>query len=267
MNILEKIIATKKREIAERKLQITTKQLEQFPFYHRQGISMVESLRSKSPFAIIAEFKRRSPSKGDIFNAAEVEPVVSSYQQAGCAGISVLTDGEYFGGSLDDLMLARNAVKLPLLRKDFIIDEFQILEAKGAGADLILLIAEVLNAAEVKHLTEFAHALDLEVLLEMHTESQIEKFNSQVDIVGINNRNLKTFEVDLDASIRLLNKLEGDFVKISESGLSDPAAVIKLSEAGFEGFLVGENFMKTGGPGEACAKFIEELSKFQKVQP
>ncbi|MCB0669837.1 MAG: indole-3-glycerol phosphate synthase TrpC [Saprospiraceae bacterium] len=262
MNILEKIIVTKQREVTERKQQITTGELEQSAFFGRTVNSMSASLKGKGPAAIIAEFKRRSPSKGDIFNEAEVIPVVSSYEEAGCAGISVLTDQQYFGGSLDDLVTARNAVDVPLLRKEFIIDEFQILEAKSAGADLILLIAEVLTRNEVAHLSQFARSLGLEVLLEMHTEDQIDKINPYLNIVGINNRNLKTFKVDLDASIRLLSRLEGDFVCISESGISDPQAVVKLATAGFEGFLVGENFMKTKSPGNACKKFIQDVLKY-----
>ncbi|MBK8501479.1 MAG: indole-3-glycerol phosphate synthase TrpC [Saprospiraceae bacterium] len=267
MNILEKIITTKRKEVAERKQQITINQLEQSPFYCRSVISMVESLRSKAPFAIIAEFKRRSPSKGDIFAGAEVEPIVKGYAKAGCAGISILTDETYFGGHLNDLMEARTYVQVPLLRKEFIIDEFQILEAKAAGADLILLIAEVLTEKEVLRLAEFSQGLGLEVLLEMHTESQIDKINDYVNIVGINNRNLKTFEVDLEASIRLLHKLNGKYLRVSESGLSDPANVIKLADAGFDGFLVGENFMKSHRPGEACSAFIQDLLNYQKMKP
>ena len=154
-------------------------------------------------------------------------------------------------------------VDVPLLRKEFIIDEFQILEAKSAGADIILLIAEVLSKDEVLQLSRFARSLGLEVLLEMHTDRQLPKINEYLNIVGINNRNLKTFEVDLDASIRLLNNLDGDFMKISESGLSDPQAVVKLINAGFEGFLVGENFMKTRMPGEACSEFKKQILALQ----
>lgn len=259
MNILDKIIATKKKEVAQRKKQVSIADFERTEFFGRPVYSMTEHLQKKSPVGIIAEFKRRSPSKGNIFNEAEVIPVVSGYEEAGCAGISVLTDEQYFGGKLEDLMVARSTVEVPLLRKDFIIDEFQIVEAKSAGADLILLIAEVLTGAEVLHLSRFARSLGLEVLLELHSEEQIPKLNEYLNIVGINNRNLKTFSVDLDASIRLLDRLEGDFIRISESGLSDPEAVVKLIDAGFEGFLVGENFMKTRRPGSACQEFIQEI--------
>ena len=259
MNILDKIIRSKRKEVSARKKEVAITELEASPYFERDIYSMTDSLKQKSPCAIIAEFKRRSPSKGNIFNEAEVVPVVTSYEQAGCAGISVLTDSEYFGGSLEDLKLARAAVKLPLLRKEFIIDEFQIVEAKSAGADLILLIAEVLTHQEVFQLAKFAHGLGLEVLLEMHSRDEVSKINELISIVGINNRNLKTFEVDIDASIRLLQDLKGDFLRISESGLSEPATVNKLSAAGFGGFLVGENFMKTQAPGEACAQFIAEV--------
>ena len=259
MDILEKIINRKRQEVAERKELISTAEFEKSHLFNRSVLSMSQHIREKSPFAIIAEFKRRSPSKGNIFNEADVRSVVKGYAEAGCAGISVLTDIDFFGGSLDDLKDARETVRVPLLSKEFIIDEFQILEAKSAGADLILLIAEVLTADEILQLAKFARSLGLEVLLEMHTNSQIHKMNDQIHIVGINNRNLKTFEVDLDASIRLLDQLEGDFIKISESGLNNPASVVKLANAGFEGFLVGENFMKTREPGKACKAFISEL--------
>jgi len=266
MDILEKIIATKRIEVEELKKSVTVKDLEGTDSFRRDVISMSTGLRSKKPAAIIAEFKRRSPSKGDIFGDAKVAEVVTAYAAAGCAGISVLTDVQYFGGSLEDLKAARAHVQVPLLRKDFMIDEFQILEARSAGADVILLIAEVLNVAEVKALAKFAKGLGLEVLLEMHSGAQVDKINEYVDIVGINNRDLKTFEVDTDASIRLLDSLEGDFMRISESGLSDPATVVKLEAAGFEGYLVGENFMKTGTPGTACASFISEILSQTGVQ-
>ena len=248
-----------------RKQEVSLREMEASAYFKRDIYSMTESLRQKSPCAVIAEFKRRSPSKGDIFNAAEVVSTVTSYEQAGCAGISVLTDAPYFGGSLEDLKLARAAVNLPLLRKDFIIDEFQIVEARSAGADLILLIAEVLSKEEVFQLAKFARGLGLEVLLEMHSKDEVSKINEHINIVGINNRNLKTFEVDIDASIRLLQDLNGDFLKISESGLSDPGTVHKLAVAGFGGFLVGESFMKTHAPGKACAQFIAEVLHLENL--
>jgi indole-3-glycerol phosphate synthase len=265
VNILDKIVQTKRKEIVISKREVPVKQLEQEAYFTREIYSMSGSLRAKMPCAIIAEFKRRSPSKGNIFNEAQVVPVVQSYAEAGCAGISVLTDTDYFGGSLDDLRRARAAVQLPLLRKDFIVDEYQILEARSAGADLILLIAEVLTEKEVLHLAKFARSLGLEVLLEMHSEEGVSKINEYVNIVGINNRNLKTFEVDIEASIRLLNNLKGDFIKISESGLSEPATVHRLSAAGFGGFLVGENFMKTRTPGRACSQFIAEVLHLENL--
>ena len=184
MDILQKIIETKRREISDRKHEVTLAELESSPLFERKVFSMSESLKAKGPAAIIAEFKRRSPSKGNIFNEAEVVPVVKGYEDAGCAGISVLTDSDYFGGSLEDLITARNTVNVPLLRKEFIIDEFQIIEAKSAGADLILLIAEVLTIDEVLQLSRFARSLGLEVLLEMHSESQISKINEHLNIVG-----------------------------------------------------------------------------------
>ena len=259
MDILQKIIETKKKEVAEQRKHISVRELERSEFFERPVISMSQAIRHKAPVGIIAEFKRRSPSKGNIYNDALVPPVVEGYEEAGCAGISVLTDSQYFGGSLADFKVARGSVQVPLLRKEFIIDEFQLIESKSAGADLILLIAEVLDSKEVLHLSRTARSLGMEVLLEMHTDSQLPKINEYINIVGINNRNLKTFEVDLDASIKLLHQLPDDFIRISESGLSDPAAVVKLIDAGFEGFLVGENFMKTKMPGIACAEFRQAI--------
>ncbi|NND32894.1 MAG: indole-3-glycerol-phosphate synthase, partial [Saprospiraceae bacterium] len=225
MNILDQIIASKHEEVARRKREMPVAELERSPFFESAVRSMCQSLLEKAPTAIIAEFKRRSPSKGDIFNAAEVIPVVKSYEQAGCAGISILTDEKYFGGSLDDLITARPHVNVPLLRKDFMIDTYQIIEARSAGADLILLIAEVLTKEQVYTLASFAKSLDLEVLLEMHSGLQIPKINEHIDIVGINNRDLKTFAVDVDASIRLLDQLPGEYLRISESGLSASTTV------------------------------------------
>ena len=266
MNILNKIVVEKKMEVADRKRTISIQELESSPFFNRAVFSMSESLLRNAPAAIVAEFKRRSPSKGNIFNAAKVAPVVQSYQKAGCAGISVLTDSKFFGGSLEDLREARRHVSVPLLRKDFIIDPYQIIEARSAGADLILLIAEILTAEQVKELAQFAQSLELEVLLEMHSAVEVPKINEFVNIVGINNRDLKTFSVDIDASIQLLQQLHGDFVRISESGLSEAKTVHKLSQAGFQGFLVGENFMKTHQPGQACASFITDIISLQNVR-
>jgi indole-3-glycerol phosphate synthase len=208
---------------------------------------------------IIAEFKRKSPSKGVINDKVKVEDVVSQYAAAGVSGCSVLTDTEFFGGAPQDLMTARDVVNIPLLRKDFMIDEYQFLEAKSWGADVILLIAAILTPQQVKSFTDVAHSLGLEVLLELHDESELNHVYHKVNMVGINNRNLKTFQVDVEQSVRMAEKLGDGFVKIAESGISDMEMLKLFRRSGFQGFLIGENFMKTNNPGQACRDFIAAL--------
>jgi indole-3-glycerol phosphate synthase len=259
MNILDQIIASKRKEIALKKSIISLNQLENSALFNAKTNSLSKSIIN-SPFGIIAEHKRRSPSKGTINHSLSVEKVVTDYENAGASGISVLTDSQYFGGSLDDLLLAKAAVNTPLLRKEFIIDEYQILEAKAHGADAILLIAAVLTQAEIKSLSEFAHSIALEVLLEVHNLEELEKsIMPSLDIIGVNNRNLKTFEVSLENSIDLVTHIPTDFVKISESGLSTVEDFKLLQSHGFQGFLIGESFMKTDNPGLALEQFINQL--------
>jgi indole-3-glycerol phosphate synthase len=187
--------------------------------------------------------------------------VATGYEEAGVCGMSVLTDGKYFGGSLDDLLLARAAVKLPLLRKEFIIDEYQILEAKAHGADVILLIAAVLDKNQIKNLSEFAKKLNLDVLLEVHNLEELEKsLFTTIDMMGVNNRNLKTFEVSTEISKELSGKIPGDYIKVSESGISNTDVILDLKNYGYQGFLVGENFMKTNDPGKSAAEFIKKIN-------
>jgi indole-3-glycerol phosphate synthase len=190
---------------------------------------------------------------------SNVGDVVGQYEMAGVAGASVLTDNEYFGGSYEDLISARNKVAIPLLRKDFMVDDYQFFEAKSWGADVVLLIASILSPKEVLHFTKLAKSLRLEVLLELHDETELAHVNELVDMVGINNRNLKTFEVDIEQSIRMANKLGSQFVKIAESGISNINTLKQFRESGFNGFLIGEQFMKTNNPGLACENFIAEL--------
>ena len=262
MNILDNIIIDKKREVLLKKSIIPISQLENSVLFYRKTISLSNNLRNSNT-GIIAEHKRRSPSKPNINNSFSVEEVVKGYENAGVCGISVLTDGKYFGGSLDDLLLARASVNIPLLRKEFIIDEYQILEAKANGADLILLIATVLSRQEIKYLSEFAKALDLEVLLEVHNLEELQKsIMPSIDMIGVNNRNLKTFEVSLDFSKQLANEIPDDFVKVSESGISSVEAIQELKPFGYKGFLIGENFMKTDNAGLAVKEFIRTLSGF-----
>jgi indole-3-glycerol phosphate synthase len=260
MNILDKIIIDKKREVALKKSIIPVSQLEASVLFNGRTSSMAKLLKN-SLSGIITEHKRRSPSKSVINNNHSVEDVVLGYQNAGACGISVLTDGKYFGGSLDDLLLAKAAVNIPLLRKEFVVDEYQIVEAKAYGADVILLIAAVLTRKEIKHLSELAQSLALEVLLEVHNQEELEKsIMPSLDMIGVNNRNLKTFEVSLDYSKKLANQIPNDFVKISESGISSVEAVKELQQFGYQGFLMGEHFMKTDNPGEATSEFIRKIS-------
>ena len=259
MTILDQIIANKKREVALKKAFVSIQQLENSDLFNSKTNSLSKSIIN-SPFGIIAEHKRRSPSKGTINHDLSVEEVVNGYENAGASGISVLTDSGYFGGSLEDLVLARASVKKSLLRKEFIIDEYQVLEAKANGADAILLIAAVLTRAEIKKLSEFAQSIELEVLLEVHNQEELEKaIMPSLDIIGVNNRNLKTFEVSLQTSTNLVTQIPNDFVKISESGLSSVADIKQLKSHGFQGFLIGENFMKTDNPGKSLEQFINQL--------
>lgn len=257
--ILDKIIAHKKEEVARTKTQTPVQVLEKSAYFERSCHSLKSFVRNPDKTGIIAEFKRKSPSKDVINDQAEVVSVTQDYTQNGASALSVLTDTSFFGGTDEDLKKARAHNRIPILRKDFIIDEYQIIEAKAIGADVILLICECLNKQEIKYLTRFAHKLGLEVLLEMHTEEQLDKVSSENKIIGINNRNLKTFEVNIDRSIALADKLPETTLKIAESGISDPRVVRKMKKAGFDGFLMGEHFMKQANPGEAFRKFAEQI--------
>lgn len=261
MNILDKIIVDKRKEVALKKQLIPVSQLENAVLFGRDTISLSERLKN-SPTGIIAEHKRRSPSKATINQSLHVSEVASGYDNAGVSGMSVLTDGKYFGGSLDDLLLARASATMPLLRKEFIIDPYQILEAKAHGADLILLIAAVLTENEIKELSETAQNIGLEVLLEVHNRKELDKsLIPTVNMLGVNNRNLKTFQVSLETSKKLSELIPDDFVKVSESGISSIDAIKDLKNYGFQGFLIGENFMKTNNPGGEAAAFIKALKK------
>jgi len=261
MNILDKIIAHKYVEVKLRKSVLPIEQLEHLPLFERETISLAKRLR-ESYTGIIAEHKRRSPSKSIINTSLTIFDVAKGYEEAGVCGMSVLTDAKYFGGSLDDLLTARASCNLPLLRKEFIIDEYQLLAAKAFGADVVLLIAAVLTQKEIKHFSEFAKALGLEVLLEVHNEEEIEKsIMPSLDMLGVNNRNLKTFDVSIHTSKLLAPKIPNDFVKVSESGISSVDAIRELQPFGYKGFLIGENFMETDNPGKSARQFIKELNR------
>jgi indole-3-glycerol phosphate synthase len=238
---------------------VPTAVLERYPYFERKPVSLADRLRSGTDTGIIAEFKRRSPSKGVLNDTATVAKVATDYAAAGAAAISVLTDEKFFGGSSEDLMEARDAVDIPLLRKEFIIDEYQLVEAKAIGADLILLIAACLTPKEVSSLSRSAKALGLEVLLELHGEEELAHVCDEVDLVGINNRDLRTFEVDLERSIRMAERLPADKLRIAESGIHSVAQVQMFRQHGFSGFLMGEQFMKAADPGEAFRSFVSGL--------
>ena len=267
--MLEKIILQKQKEVAFLKKEISIESLKEKPFFDRQPISFKEAIKNGS--GIIAEFKRKSPSKGIINDSVDVIETTQGYAAAGASALSVLTDTEFFAGQIIDLELARSYNEIPILRKDFMIDEFQIYRAKASGADVILLIAAVLSPKRCLELTEKAKELGLEVLLEIHDKEELEQVKEiahLVDAVGVNNRNLKTFSVDIEESMRLFDEIQAiknqnlaqnDFVLVSESGLSNVETVLKLKEKGFEGFLMGEYFMKQQDPAKACKEFIEKL--------
>ncbi len=258
MNILEKIIEQKKIEVAERKSAVPVPVLKKSDFFLRKTFSLKEFLLRDEATGIIAEFKRKSPSKGIINQHADVIDVTRSYTENGASCISVLTDHDFFGGSTDDLIKAR-INQVPLLRKDFIIDEYQLLEAKAMGADVILLIAACLSANQVKQLAAFAKNLGLNVLLELHGEDELDHICDETELVGINNRDLKTFTVDIDRSLRMAEQIPADKIKIAESGINAVSSIRLFIENGFRGFLMGENFMKEQDPGAAFAKFVKEL--------
>lgn len=261
MNILDQIIADKFKEVAAKKQLISASDYERYPLFESETVSLAEALKN-STTGIIAEHKRRSPSKAVINQSLNVQDVASGYEDAGVCGMSVLTDAKYFGGSLDDLILARASVKLPLLRKEFIIDEYQIIEAKAHGADVILLIAAVLDREQIISFSELAKSLKMDVLLEVHNMEELEKSILQnIDMIGVNNRNLKTFEVSTDISKQLSEKIPNEFVKVSESGISSVEAIKDLKNYGYQGFLVGENFMKTDNPGLCAREFIKNLAE------
>jgi indole-3-glycerol phosphate synthase len=259
MTILDKIIAEKYLEVEENKKLISIKQLEKRKGFLRIPLSLRDSITQKGSSGIIAEFKRKSPSKGIINNSASIEEVSEGYMNAGAAGISILTDRPFFGGTQVDLMAAREINSIPILRKDFIIDEYQIIEAKAMGADAILLIAAALEQDEIIALARCAKSLGLEILFEIHTRQELDMVIDEIDLVGINNRNLKDFKVDLEHSLKLAEALPSQFVKVSESGIDSTFTINMLKNHGFEGFLIGETFMKTENPGEACRKFIEAM--------
>jgi indole-3-glycerol phosphate synthase len=258
MNILDTIIESKKVEVKRLKEEITVDNLKKSGFFTRSTLSLKQFLLDETRTGIIAEFKRKSPSKGIINATADVVEVTKAYTANGASCLSVLTDEHFFGGTADDLKKAR-VNNIPILRKDFIIDEYQIAEARAMGADVILLIAACLTPQRVKELALFAKSLQLEVLLEIHTEEELQHICDATEIVGINNRDLKTFTVDINRSIELGKKIPADKIKIAESGINNIDTICTFKTAGFKGFLIGENFMKQPEPTIAFADFVQQL--------
>jgi indole-3-glycerol phosphate synthase len=260
MNILDKIVLRKREEVASSKALVSVAEIEARAAFRRQTYSFRKFLLDPERTGIIAEFKRRSPSKGLINGTAMVEEVTTGYAQAGASALSILTDVDFFGGDTRDLEAGRAVNTIPILRKDFMIDEYQILEAKAMGADVILLIAAILTPKEISAFAKLAKSIGLNVLLEVHNLEELQKsMDTNVDAVGVNNRNLADFTVNIQTSFDLVNEIPSDFLKISESAISSPQTISQLRKAGFNGFLIGENFMKTDAPGAAMQQFVSEL--------
>ncbi len=262
MTILDQINEHKRKEVEKRKQLVSIDELKTFPLYQQNVSSLSKNLISPKYSGIIAEHKRQSPSKGIINGNVNVQEVVLGYQNAGASAVSVLTDSKYFGGSIYDLTRAVEVLEIPVLRKDFIINTYQIHEAKALGAGIILLIAASLTAEKINTFAKLTRDLGMEVLFEIHDEEELKKVSKYVNVVGVNNRNLKTFEVDIQQSIKLSKLIPEQFIKISESGISNPENVKTLKEYGYQGFLMGENFMKNENPGLACNEFTQSIKEY-----
>jgi indole-3-glycerol phosphate synthase len=260
MTILDEIIAFKRKEVAQVSGVTSYSELERTQLFKRECIPLSLSILNKDKTGIIAEFKRKSPSKGVFNSTASVVEIASGYFREGASGISILTDNQFFGGSADDLLLARDANLFPILRKDFIIDEYQVIESKAIGADAILLIAAVLKEQDLLRLARLARSVGLEVLLEIHDPHELDAVNQYVNIIGVNNRNLRTFVVNTDLSEEMAEKIPQGYTRISESGLTSPEIIHKLIIAGYNGFLIGEKFMSDPDPVEAFARFVKTIS-------
>ncbi len=259
MNTLENINSLKKKEVEELKTLYPIKLLEQSLYFNSKPVSLEKYLNRSDKSGIIAEIKKQSPSKGIINKYVNVEKTSIGYMQAGASAISVLTDKTFFGGTNQDLSIARKFNFCPILRKDFIVDEYQIIEAKSIGADAILLIAASLSKLELKTFADLARSLELEILFEIHNEEEIEKIPESATIIGVNNRDLKSLQIDLKTSFSLINKLPKEKTKVAESGIENIDSILQLKEVGYNGFLIGSYFMKHPEPSLACKEFITAL--------
>ncbi|MGQ1945996.1 indole-3-glycerol phosphate synthase TrpC [Geofilum sp. OHC36d9] len=259
MNILDTIVARKKEEVAIARKQLSLAELKDSPYFYLRVPSFKENILTLGSTGIIAEFKRKSPSRGDIHAGARVDLIVPGYEKAGVAGVSILTDRDFFGGNMADLSLGREVCDLPIIRKEFIIDPYQVYEAKSIGASAILLIGAILDENRTLELAQLANELGMEVLFEIHDEDEMNQLNRYVQLVGINNRNLKTFEVDLKKSAQMASLLPSGMVPVAESGIGSPDDYLSLKKAGFKGFLMGEYFMKNEDPAAACLDFCNNI--------
>jgi indole-3-glycerol phosphate synthase len=264
MNILDQIVAAKHKEVADKKELFPVKLLEKSVYFPTKPVSLKKYLTKSDKSGIISEIKRKSPSRGIINSYVSIERTSIGYMQAGASALSILTDKQFFGGSSEDLSKARKFNFCPILRKDFIVDEYQLFESKSIGADAVLLIAAVLQPAQIRSLAKTAKSLQLEVLMEVHNRQELEEnLWDEIDCIGVNNRNLKTFEVNIETSMEMADFIPSDKIKVAESGINNPEAIIKLKKAGFQGFLIGEYFMKNSRPEKACQEFIQDLRKLQ----
>jgi indole-3-glycerol phosphate synthase len=259
MNILENITHYMYAEVKRRSTLVPSAVLERSYMFSKPCRSITTALSSVRSSGVIAEFKRKSPSKGNINIGADPLETALGYEKSGAAAVSVLTNNRFFGGSAEFLTLIANTVSIPVLRKEFVVDSYQITEARALGADFILLIAEILTRDTIIEFTDYAHDLGMEVLLELHSEDQLDKWYSEIDVLGVNNRDLATFKVDIERSIALAERMPDSVLKIAESGLDSAQGVMYLKKNGFSGFLMGEHFMKNSRPDLACKHFIESL--------
>jgi len=260
MTILDKILEHKKREINQLRKSVPVRDLERKTLFESDVDSLSGSILDKRKTGIIAEFKRKSPSKGILNSISAVEEVTTGYCNGGASGLSILTDSQFFGGSSQDLLSARMKSTIPILRKDFIIDEYQVIESKSIGADAILLIAAALDKSAILNLSGLARSLGMEVLLEIHEQDELDRVNQYINIIGVNNRNLSTFEVNTEKSELLADKISPGFIKISESGIASSQVIRKLKVIGYNGFLIGEKFMNTPDPVKAFSDFVKDLN-------
>jgi indole-3-glycerol phosphate synthase len=263
MNILEKIVLEKRKQVQEEKQLFPVELLERSIYFNSKCVSLKKYLLRDDKSGIVAEIKKKSPTRGDINPHVKVEKLSIGYMQAGASALSVLTDKKFFGGSNADLTIARKYNFCPILRKDFIIDEYQIFEAKSIGADAVLLIAAILPKNEIAQFTEVAHKLGMEVILELHNAQELEKIYEKTDIIGVNNRNLETMKIDISTSKTMAELIPDGYLKISESGIENPNVVLELKQLGYHGFLIGSYFMNHPEPEKACADFIQQINKLK----